>query len=108
MINGLVRISRIHLRIEGRDFHGDVHDREEFGVLTERIDPAPGLCGKSIDQIETASGIFVCFRFAHDRFAEEIDGESDPLFPPLAQHFHDVHRISPGDELPCHAGNIPA
>ncbi len=64
--------------------------------------------GQSVEQVETARGVFVRFLFAHDRFAQQIDGESDPFLPPLAQHFHDVIRISPGDELARHAGNVPA
>ncbi len=101
-------IGRIHLRIERGDFHGNIHDRKEPFILAERISPAAGLPGESVEQVETARGVFVRFLFAHDRFAQQIDGESDPFLPPLAQHFHDVIRISPGDELPRHAGDVPA
>ncbi len=104
----VLRVGRIHLRIERGDFDRNVHDREQLGILSERIGPAAGLFRQPIEQREAARGIFVRFLFAHDRFAEEIDGEPDPLLPPLPQHFHDVVRISSGDELPRHAGNVPA
>ena len=90
MRDRVLRIGRIHLRIERGDFHRNVDHREELGVLAERIGPAAGLFRESVEQIEAAGRVFVRFLFAHHRFAEEIDREAD-LFPaPLPQRFHHV------------------
>ena len=101
-------IGRIHLRIERGNFHRHVHDREELDVLAERIGPAAGPFRQSIEQIETARGVFVRFLFAHHCFAEQIDREPDPFLAPFAQHLHHVIRVAAGDELARHAGDVPA
>src|SRR6185295_4440709 len=61
-----------------------------------------------LEQIHATRGIFGRFLFADYRFAEKIDSEPDPLFSSLAQRLHHFARISPGDELARHSGNIPA
>ena len=58
--------------------------------------------------MEAASGVFVRLLLADNGFPEQIDGKSDFFLPPFAQHLHHVVRISPGDELPRHPGNVPA
>src|SRR6478672_5159186 len=99
MIYGIFRVGRIHLRIEGRDFHRHVHDWEKIGILAEGIGPALSLCGKAINQIEAARSVIVSFLLADDGFTKEIDGKSDPLFTPFPERPHDVGGISACDEL---------
>ena len=109
MRDRVLRVGRIHLRIERRDFHGDDSRPEKArrswpsGSVQPRVSPR-----QAFEQFETTRGVFVRFLFAHDRFAEEIDGEADSFLAPFAQRLHDVLRISSGDELPRHAGNVPA
>ena len=79
MSDRVLRVGRIHLRIERGNFHGNVHDREELGVFAERIGPAARFARQILEQIEATRRIFVRFLFADDRFAEQIDGESDSL-----------------------------
>ena len=65
----------------------------------------PRVCARqAFEQFEAARGVFVRFLLAHDRFAQQIDRESDTLScAPLRSVFITSARISPGDELPRHA-----
>ena len=49
MREGVGRIGRIHLRIERRNFYGDIYDGEELGVLAERIGPAASFASEMLE-----------------------------------------------------------
>jgi hypothetical protein len=104
----VLRVCRVHLRIKRGDFYRHVDDREQLGVFAQRIGPAAGPFRQAVEQMEAALGVFVRLLFAHHRFAEEIDREPDLFLAPLAQHFHHVVGVAPGDELARHAGDVPA
>src|ERR1700736_1275150 len=61
-----------------------------------------------LEQFQTARGVIASFLFTDNRFAEKIDGESDALGAAFAERFHHVLRISSGNELAGHAGDVPA
>src|SRR5438046_4781775 len=106
MRNGIRWIGRIHLRIERGDFHRKIYNRKKLQNFFDRIGPTSRFPGEAIKQIKTALSILVSFLFAHDGFAQKIDGETDFSRAALAQRFHYIFAIFSGDKLSRHSGNV--
>ena len=105
----VLRVGRIHLRIERGDFDRKIHDREKLGVFAERIGPAAGLRARGLRAIPSQRAAYSSASCSLTT-ASPSKSTVNPILlsAPLAQRFHHVVRIFPGDELPRHAGNVPA
>src|SRR5256714_2622887 len=108
MRNGVSRIGRIYLRIERRDFHGEIYKRKKLGIFSARIGPASRFAREALQQIEATHRIFIGLFFTEDSLAQKIDSEPNLLRLPLAQRFHYILTIFSGDKLARHSGNIPS
>ena len=72
------------------------------------VGPVSCFARQFLQQVHVPRRIFVRLRFAHDRFAQNIHGESDFFFTPLAQCRYDVIGISSGNKLTSCFGNVPS
>ena len=74
----------------------------------ERIGFTVDLLGEAVVSEQEANEYAErCFNLL-DGLAQRTRGWTDPLLASFPEHFHHVLRIAAGDELPRHAGDVPA
>src|SRR5438046_7235001 len=108
MSDCLRRVVRTYLRIKRRNFDRKIYNREKVRICAQRVDPVSCFARETLEQIEIPRRIFSGLGFADDSFSQKIDRKSNFLGPALAHRPHHVIRISFGDELARHFGNVPA
>jgi hypothetical protein len=62
---------------------------------------------ETLKQIQITRRVFIGLRFTDDSFSQKVDSKSNSLRATLAQRPHHIVRISAGDELARHFGNVP-
>ncbi len=77
-------------------------------MAPEGVGPAARFRRERLEEFIATGGVFLRFLFAHDRFAEEVDGEADVLGPALPQRFDHVASVPAGDELARHPADVLA
>src|SRR5437764_15442787 len=108
MRNGIRWICRIHLRVERGDFHRKIYNRKKPRIFFEWIGPTSRFPGEAIKQIKTALSILASFLFAHDAFAQKIDGETDFSRATRSHRFHYIFALFSVDKSSRHSGNVPS
>src|SRR4030095_4497025 len=85
-----------------------IYNRKKLRILAQRIGPVLCFTRKALKQIQITRRIFIGLPFADNSFSQKIDSKANFLGTTLAQCPHYIVRISSGDELACHFGNVPA
>ena len=88
--NGVRRVGRIYLRIEGRNFDRKIYDREKCRIFAQGISPVFCFAREALEQIQVTRRILVGLRFIDDSFSQEIDSKSNFLGAALPQRPHDI------------------
>ena len=109
MRDRVFRIGRIHLRIERGDFYRDDSPPETArrSCLTDRSSPGSARDRPSSSSMQRAA-------YSSASFSLTTASPSKSTVKPIrslrrfAQRLHHVLRIAAGDELPRHAGDVPA
>src|SRR4029450_1662533 len=101
------RIFRTDLRIKRRNFDRNIYNRKKLGVFAQRIGPVSCFTRETLQQIEVTRRILVGLRFANHSFSQKVDREANFLSAALSQYLQDIVRISSGDELTRHFGDVP-